>query len=69
MITDEFETDLREALARCAADVPAHVGEVKLTGHSTFSEGQLQDIAKMHPGDRVAAARISQCSQAWASSR
>jgi hypothetical protein len=27
MITDEFETDLREALARCAADVPAHVGE------------------------------------------
>ena len=38
---------------------PAHVGEVKVTGHSAFSEGQLQDIAKMHPGDRVTAARIT----------
>ncbi|MGA7928784.1 MAG: POTRA domain-containing protein, partial [Candidatus Sulfotelmatobacter sp.] len=38
---------------------PAHVGEVRLTGHSAFSEGQLQDIAKMHPGDRVTAARIT----------
>jgi hypothetical protein len=27
MMTDEFESDLREALARCAADVPVHVGE------------------------------------------
>jgi outer membrane protein insertion porin family len=46
-------------LFRISPGVPAHVGEVKLTGHSAFSEGQLQDIAKMHPGDRVAAARIT----------
>jgi outer membrane protein insertion porin family len=38
---------------------PAHIGEVKLTGHSTFSQGQLQDLAKMHPGDRLTAARIT----------
>ena len=38
---------------------PAHVGEVKLTGHSALSQSQLQDIAKMHPGDRVTAARVT----------
>jgi len=38
---------------------PAHVGEVKLTGHAAFSQGQAQDIAGMHPGDRVTAARVT----------
>jgi outer membrane protein assembly complex protein YaeT len=38
---------------------PAHVGEVKLTGHSAFSQGQVQDIARMHSGDRVTAARVT----------
>ena len=38
---------------------PAHVGMVQVTGHSAFSQGQVQDIAKMHPGDRVTAARIT----------
>jgi outer membrane protein insertion porin family len=38
---------------------PAHVGEVKATGHSAFPQGLLQDIAKMHPSDRVTAARIT----------
>jgi outer membrane protein insertion porin family len=38
---------------------PAHIGEVKLTGHAAFSQGQLQDIARMHPGDRVTAARVT----------
>ena len=37
----------------------AHVGEVKATGISTFSPEQLQDIAKMHTGDRITAARIT----------
>jgi outer membrane protein assembly factor BamA len=36
---------------------PAHVGEVKATGHSAFSQSQLQDIARMHPGERVTATR------------
>lgn len=38
---------------------PAHVGEVEVTGHSAFSKGQLQEVARMHPGDRVTAARIT----------
>jgi outer membrane protein insertion porin family len=46
-------------LFHISAGEPAHVGEVKLTGHASFSEGQLQDIASMHPGDRVTAARIT----------
>src|SRR5258707_5033 len=36
----------------------AHVGEVKATGSSAFSQ-QLPDIAKMHTGDRVTAARVT----------
>jgi outer membrane protein insertion porin family len=38
---------------------PAHVGEVKISGHSALSESQLQDIARMHPADRVTAARVT----------
>jgi outer membrane protein insertion porin family len=45
------------------ASSPAHIGEVKLAGHSAFSQGQIQDIAKMHPGDRVTAARITNALQ------
>src|SRR6202167_3748444 len=57
--SSDASTQQANILFRITAGVPAHVGEVKLTGHSAFSEGQLQDIAKMHPGDRVAAARIT----------
>jgi outer membrane protein insertion porin family len=46
-------------LFHISAGEPAHIGEVKLTGHASFSESQLQDIAKMHPGDRLTAARIT----------
>ncbi len=46
-------------LFHITAGEPAHVGEVKLAGHATFSQGQLQDIARMHPGDRVTAARVT----------
>jgi outer membrane protein assembly complex protein YaeT len=38
---------------------PAHVGEVKVTGHSAISQGQVQDVARMHPGERITAARIT----------
>jgi outer membrane protein insertion porin family len=33
----------------------AHVGKVALQGKSTFSLGQLEDIAHLHPGDLVTA--------------
>jgi outer membrane protein insertion porin family len=38
---------------------PAHVGEVKLAGHAGFSQTQIEDIARMHPSDRVTAARVT----------
>jgi outer membrane protein insertion porin family len=38
---------------------PAHIGEVKATGHSAFSQSQLQEVASMHPGDQVTAARVT----------
>jgi outer membrane protein insertion porin family len=37
----------------------AHVGEVKVTGTSSLSPGEVQRIAKMNPGDRITAARVS----------
>jgi outer membrane protein insertion porin family len=38
---------------------PAHIGEVKATGHSAFSQEQLENIAGMHNGERVTAGRIT----------
>ena len=46
-------------LFHISAGEPAHIGEVKITGHSSLSEAELQDIARMHPGDRVTAARVT----------
>ena len=37
----------------------AHVGEVKVTGHSAFSQSRVEDIARMHPSDRVTASRVT----------
>ena len=37
----------------------AHVGVVTVSGNQNFSLQQIQDIAKMHPGDQVTAARTS----------
>ena len=50
-------------LFHITAGEPAHVGEVKLTGHSALSLGQVQDIAKMHPSDRITAARVTRSLQ------
>jgi outer membrane protein assembly complex protein YaeT len=45
------------------AKEPAHVGEVKVSGHPSFSLGQIQDLARLHPGERVTAARITNALQ------
>ncbi|HTS37070.1 MAG TPA: POTRA domain-containing protein [Candidatus Solibacter sp.] len=37
----------------------AHIGEVKVTGTSSLSVGDVRDIARMHPGDRLTSARVS----------
>jgi outer membrane protein insertion porin family len=57
--TSNATTQQVNILFHITAGEPAHVGEVKLTGHATFSQGQLQDIARMHPADRVTAARVT----------
>ena len=61
--TSNTSTQQVNILFHVKAGSPAHIGEVKVAGHSVFSEGQIQDIARMHPGDRVTAARITNALQ------
>ena len=42
-----------------AARQPAHVGEIKVSGQPEFSQSQVEDIARMHPGDRITANRVT----------
>ena len=37
----------------------AHVGQVAVSGNEKYSQGQIQDIAHLHPGDLVSAQRIT----------
>jgi outer membrane protein insertion porin family len=37
----------------------AEVGVISITGKTDYSVGQVEDIAKMHPGDLVAVVRVS----------
>jgi len=57
--TSNAVTQQVNILFHITAGEPAHVGDVKVTGHSSYSQGQVQDIARMHPGDRVTAARVT----------
>jgi outer membrane protein insertion porin family len=57
--TSNAATQQVNILFHITPEEPAHIGEVKVTGHSAFSQDQLQDIARMHPGDRVTAARVT----------
>lgn len=61
--TDEEQpqtaTQQMNVLFRIAAGPHARVGRVTVTGQPGFSVGQVQDIAKMHPGDYVSVQRIS----------
>jgi outer membrane protein insertion porin family len=57
--TSNETTQQVDILFHITAGEPAHIGEVKSIGHSAFSQGQLQDISKMHPGEHVTAARVT----------
>jgi outer membrane protein assembly complex protein YaeT len=61
--TSNAATQQVNILFHITAKDSAHIGEVNLTGHSAFSQSQLQDIARMHSGDRVTAARITNALQ------
>ncbi|MFZ0814616.1 MAG: POTRA domain-containing protein [Candidatus Sulfotelmatobacter sp.] len=57
--TSNAATQQVNILFHVTAGEPAHIGEVKVSGHIAFSQAQFEDIAKMHPGDRITAARIT----------
>jgi len=42
-----------------APGAQATIGQVKVTGDPGYSKGQIEDIAKMHPGDHVSVDRVS----------
>jgi outer membrane protein insertion porin family len=62
-VTPETSSDLTtqqvNILFHVSAGEPAHIGTVSVTGHSLYSDAQIQDIARMHPGERVTAARVT----------
>ncbi len=57
--TSNAQTQQVNILFHITPRAPAHIGEVKASGHSAFSQSQLQDISRMQPGDRVTASRIT----------
>jgi outer membrane protein insertion porin family len=61
--TSNATTQQVNILFHITAREPAHVGEVKVSGHPSFSQGQVQDLARLHPGERVTAARITNALQ------
>ena len=57
------ETQQIDILFRVRAGPVAHVGRVMVAGNPGYSEGEVQDIAGMHPGDRVSADRVTKALQ------
>ena len=57
--TSNADTQQINILVHISAGQPAHIGEVNVTGHAKFSQAQMQNIARMHPGDRVTASRVT----------
>jgi outer membrane protein insertion porin family len=57
------ETDQMEVIFRITPGPPATVGEVTVKGNAGYSKGQIEDIARMHPGDRVTSDRVSSALQ------
>jgi outer membrane protein assembly complex protein YaeT len=53
------ETQQMNITFRITPGAHAKVGHVTVTGPAGFSQGQIQDIAKMHPGDYVTVQRLS----------
>ena len=57
------ETSQMDIVFRVNAGFPATVGEITLKGGGGYSIGQIEDIARMHPGDRVTADRVGNALQ------
>ena len=48
-----------DILVRMTAGPQARVGKIIITGDPGYSQGQIQDIARLHPGDFVSVQRVS----------
>jgi outer membrane protein assembly complex protein YaeT len=57
--TSNATTQQVNIIFHITAGEQAHVGEVKVKGHSAFSPERVQEIAHMRSGERVTAARIT----------
>lgn len=57
--TSNAATQQVDVLFHVTAGPPAHVGEIKVTGTSTLSPAEVQNIAHMQGGDRVTSIRVS----------
>jgi outer membrane protein assembly complex protein YaeT len=57
--TSDAANQQADILIHVSAGSQAHVGEVKVTGSSSLSLIEVQDIAHMNHGDRVTASRVS----------
>jgi outer membrane protein insertion porin family len=57
------ETSQMDVVFRVHPGPPAAVGEITVQGTGGYSKGQIEDIAHMHPGDRVTADRVSSALQ------
>jgi outer membrane protein insertion porin family len=57
------ETSQMDVVFRVTSGPPATVGDITVTGTGAYSKGQIEDIAHMHPGDRVTADRVSSALQ------
>jgi outer membrane protein assembly complex protein YaeT len=57
--TSNADTQQINILFHITPGEPAHIGEVTVTGHSKFSQSQFQDIARMHPSERITASRVT----------
>lgn len=53
------ETQEIDVTFRITPGPQARVGQVRSIGNLGYSAGQIQDIAKMHPGDLISAQRVS----------
>lgn len=53
------ETQQVDVFFRITPGQPAQVGRVSVTGHPGFSQGEIEDIAKMHPADPASAQRVT----------
>jgi outer membrane protein insertion porin family len=53
------DTKQIDILFRMTAGPQAHVGKISITGEPGYSQGQIEDIARLHPGDFVSVQRVS----------